>query len=171
MACKHQPEMKTIDNKDYSIKIPFDMNPVKGLNKNAELQFGNLDDNLSLIVLREKIDDVKATLKTIFQQNPDINTAQQTFAMSFDGYCDMVVFNLRESSKDFKIIFNNDTLINNLPAKIYTYSGDFNNNTSYCKLAIYKGKTFYYQLFTFSAPQNFKENEPQMFRIITSLKE
>ena len=171
MSCRKHVEFKTVGHKNYNIKIPIDLKSVRGLNKNAELQFGNLDNNLSVIVIRDEIDAVKKTAEIFFEQNTDIDSAQRVFALSFDGYCDMVIYTLKEKSSNFKIMLNSDTIINSIPAKIYTYSGDFNNNTSYCKLAIYAGKNDYYQVFSFSSPENYSQYSHVMMQIVSSLSE
>lgn len=161
-------ETKSSDS-TISLMLPPDMHAIKGLNQYAIMQYGNLDNSISVMVIADSIDLYNRLIDNYLEENPD--SVQFAAAKGFDGYCSMVVSQLMAESLKFTVSENRDTLINSMKVRALTYNAKYETDKSYIRLALYEGKASYYQVFAMISASKSDEYDKVMKRIVESMKE
>lgn len=160
-------EVKSNDS-TISLMLPPDMHTLKGFNNYAILQYGNLDNSLSVIVIADTISAYNALIDNYISENPD-SAAVFSSAKGFDGYCSMVISNLKAEAQKFDVSENTDTTVNSFKIRAFAYNAKYDTDKSYIRLAIYEGKVCYYQVFAMIKSTRADEFDAQMKRIVYSL--
>ncbi|MCQ2973904.1 MAG: hypothetical protein MJ211_03755 [Bacteroidales bacterium] len=153
----------------FSLLLPPDMHKLEGLNSDAQMQYGSLDKNLTVIAIKDNINNYNELVDSIVANTPD--SANFNLAHGFIGYYSLVLFNLKDNASKFKLVENYDTIINSLNTKFYSYNAIYDTDKSFVTLAIYQGKENYYQIFSMTPTNKSDENINIMKKIIFSFKE
>ncbi|MBP5369171.1 MAG: hypothetical protein J6Z01_12040 [Bacteroidales bacterium] len=161
-------ETKSSDS-TISLMLPPDMHAIKGLNQYAIMQYGNLDNSISVMVIADSIDLYNKLIDNYLIENPD--SVQFAAAKGFDGYCSMVVSQLMAEALKFTVSENRDTVINSMKVRALTYNAKYESDKSYIRLALYEGKASYYQVFAMISASKSDEYDKVMKRIVESMKE
>lgn len=161
-------EVKSNDS-TISLMLPPDMHTIKGLNQYAIMQYGNLDNSISVMVIADTISVYNNLIDNYLAENPD--SVQFAAAKGFDGYCSMVISNLKAASQKFSVSENIDTVINTMEVRSLAYNAKYETDKSYIRLALYEGKTSYYQVFAMISASKSEEYDKVMKRIVESMKE
>ena len=161
-------ETKSSDS-TISLMLPPDLHAIKGLNQYAIMQYGNLTNSMSVMVIADTISVYNNLIDNYLAENPD--SVQFAAAKGFDGYCSMVISNLKAASQTFTVSENTDTVINSMKARTLAYNAKYETDKSYIRLAIYEGKTCYYQVFAMISASKSDEYDKVMKRIAESMKE
>ena len=171
-ACAPNDNWVDVKSSDSTVllTLPPDMHTLKGFNNYAIMQYGNLENSLSVIVIADTIAAYNALIDNYIEQNPD-SAAVFSAAKGFDGYCSMVISNLKAEAQKFDVIENVDTVANSLTLRAFAYNAKYDTDKSFIRLAIYQGKLCYYQVFAMIKSTHAEEFDAQMKRMVYSLRE
>lgn len=156
-SCNHKTVFTevTINNR-YSISVPDYLQPCKDLHKDASMQYQNAEKGIYALVIDEK----KKTM-----QDYDIN-------YDIDAYFNNIAKQgFIESIKNGKISVPGRQEINGNKALIAEVTGKVEQTDVYYKLAIIETPYTFYQILSWTSAENKEKFEPDMVKMIESLKE
>ena len=143
-------------NNRYTIAIPTYMKACTDIQKDASLQYQNLEKDIYAIVIDEK----KVTM-----QDYDLNFNLDTYFnnISSQGFA--------ESIKNGKISIPGRQEINGNKALIADITGKLEENEVYYKFAVIETPYEFYQILTWTRADHRAALEPDMIKIVESFKE
>ncbi len=156
-SCNHKTVFTevTINNR-YSISVPDYLQPCKDLHKDASMQYQNAEKGIYALVIDEK----KKTM-----QDYDIN-------YDIDAYFNNIAKQgFIESIKNGKISVPGRQEINGNKALIAEVTGKVEQTDVYYKLAIIETPYTFYHILSWTSAENKEKFEPDMVKMIESLKE
>ncbi|HRG38478.1 MAG TPA: hypothetical protein PK289_08100 [Bacteroidia bacterium] len=142
--------------KKYSIQIPTYMKPCNDIQKDASLQYQNLEKDIYAIVIDEK----KVTM-----QNYDLNFNLDTY------YNNISSQGFSESIKNGKISIPGRQEINGNKALVSDITGKLEENEVFYKFAVIESPYEFYQILTWTRAEHREKMEKDMIKIIESFKE
>jgi len=153
----------TIENK-YSISLPsFLVKASTTLNAEASLQYLHTWKEFYVIVIDESKSEMQKALAD--------NNLTDKYSNDIKGYSDLLLNGFEQSisiSHKSDIV---DTLINNMPARVFTINGRVEGIDAFYSLAFIEGKERYYQIMTWTLSSKEYEYKDKMRKILYSLKE
>lgn len=152
----------TSDNK-FSISLPSFLTKVSNLNEDASLQYQHAWKEFYVIVIDETREEIQKALTD--------NNLTERYPNNIDGYADLILDNFTQSIVVSNKSIEIDTLINNLPAKVLTVSGQVEGIDAFYYLAFIEGKQRYYQIMTWTLSSKEYEHKEKMKRLLYSFKE
>lgn len=164
-ACgDNQPEeikWKSIDHDDFKIGLPEFMDEMQGLNEYAVMEYGNRDENLYLIILRDK--------KEVFL---DLLSLEDSLISQTDvhDYTGKIAEMMKENSgiSDFSVL---DTKTKNDWSTVFAaFSDRVDGKDYYYHLGITESADYFYQLMFFTPVTKKKEFIPVMDSSILSFQ-
>ncbi len=156
-ACNKETTFTEVNvNNRYTIQMPAYMKACNDIQKDASLQYQNLEKDIYAIVIDEK----KVTM-----QDYDLNFNLDTYynSISSQGFS--------ESIKNGKISIPGRQEINGNKALIADISGKLEENEVYYKFAVVETPYEFYQILTWTRVEHREELEKDMVKIIESFKE
>ncbi|HSH67010.1 MAG TPA: hypothetical protein VLB84_14760 [Bacteroidia bacterium] len=157
ISCNQETTFSEVNVNDrYSIMIPTYMKACNDIQKDASLQYQNLDKDVYVIVIDEK----KVTM-----QDYDLNFNLDSYynSISSQGFS--------ESIKNGKISIPGRQEINGNKALIADITGKLEENEVYYKLAVVETPYEFYQIMTWTRAAHREKLEKDMITIIESFKE
>lgn len=152
----------TVDNR-YSISIPSFLTEAKNLNDDASLQYQHALREFYVIVIDEPISDVQNILKD--------NDLTDLYSDDIGGYSDLVIAGIEQNILAPQKSTPIDTLVNNMPARLFTISGRFDHVDIFYSLGFIAGKERYYQIMTWTLLNKKEQYKEKMSKIIYSFTE
>lgn len=139
ISCVSEDETKTVVvNDKYSIELPKFLNKTNNLNDDASLQYQHILKQFYIIVIDESKGEFSSFLK--------INNLNYDYVNDINSYFTLINSSIKEIGKVYKEYSTNDTIINNLPAKITSFDINIDGENCSWILCIFEGKDNYYQL-------------------------
>ncbi|GLB53017.1 hypothetical protein NBRC110019_20570 [Neptunitalea chrysea] len=159
---EYELQVVTIAN-GYSLTIPEFLNPMPRLNREASLQYQNAFKEFYVIV----IDESKMRLKNEFERNGIIDKLPD----NLDEYTKLCLPSVQQSLKNYKKLSTIDTTINDMHAKLISFTGTIENIDIYYTIGYYESKDIYYQTLVWTTAQRKEEYKEQMNAILYTLTE
>lgn len=151
-----------IDNK-YSMELPDFLSHSTDLHDEASLQYDNRFREFYVLVLDEKIDEMN---KVIQQYG-----LEEVYTKDLDGYANLLLANLEQAVTNMQTSELIDTVINNLPAKYVTITGEVDDVRIFYTIAYLQGKKDYYQVTTWTLDEKEEQYKNRMKKMIATFKE
>lgn len=156
-SCNQETTFSEVNvNNRYSILMPSYMKPCNDIQKDASLQYQNLEKDVYAIVIDEK----KVTM-----QDYDLNFNLDTY------YNNISSQGFSESIKNGKISIPGRQEINGNKALIADISGKLEDNDVYYKFAVIETPYEFYQILTWTRESHRQKLEKDMIKMIESFKE
>ncbi len=156
-SCHEETKFTEVNiNNRYTIEIPTYMKPCSDIQKDASLQYQNLEKDVYAIVIDEK----KVTMQD-YNLSFDLDTYFNN--ISSQGFS--------ESIKNGKISIPGRQEINGNKALIADITGRLEGNDVYYKFAVVETPYEFYQILTWTRADHRESLEPDMIKIIESFKE
>nr|MBC7613258.1 hypothetical protein [Pseudopedobacter sp.] len=163
-SCKPNDEQKTVKvDRKYTITIPSFLTKVSSLNEDASLQYQHAWKEFYIIVIDES--------KLEMQKALDDNNFNESYSNDIKGYSELVLKNFEQKMSNAHKSTITDTLVNNMPARLLTISGQVSGIDAFYSLGFIQGKERYYQIMAWTASSKEFEYKDKMKQIIYSLKE
>ncbi|MCR5860915.1 hypothetical protein LRS05_01585 [Flavobacterium sp. J372] len=147
----------------YSLDLPKSFKKAKGLNPEASLEYMDAANRLYVIVIDEQKD---AVINAIVE-----NGLENTYSPDLNGYSQLLADTMKPNLKAGTIEPFKDTIINGLKARKTDLEGIVENLRIHYKLGVVEGKNRFYQIMTWTAPDDLQKNQEEMQAIINSFKE
>ena len=163
-SCQSGNTLKTVTIEErYSISVPSFLSEGRNLNEDASLQYQNMWKEFYVIV----IDESKSEL------HEALNQANRTEIYSNDlkGYSELLINGFEQGISVTHKSEPIDTLINNMPAKLLTISGQVNGIDIFYSIAFIEGEHLYYQIMAWTLLDKRSQHEELMSKVIHSLVE
>lgn len=157
VSCRQETTFTEVNiNNRYTIEIPTYMKPCSDIQKDASLQYQNLEKDVYAIVIDEK---------KVAMQNYDLSFTLDNYfnSISSQGFS--------ESIKNGKISIPGRQEINGNKALIADITGRLEDNDVYYKFAVIETPYEFYQVLTWTRADHRASLEPDMIKIIESFKE
>jgi len=157
-----EEEIVTVEGR-YAISIPSFLTEVTTLNEDASLQYQNPFKEFYVIVIDEPKSELEKALKD--------NNLTDSYSSDLNGYSDLLLSGMEQSisvENKSKII---DKVVNKMPAKFLTISGQVQGIDAFYALAFFEGKERYYQVMSWTLADRKNQHKEEMNRILHSLKE
>lgn len=163
-ACSTAPKVKTITvAQQYTLDVPEPFYEMKSLHDMASLEYGNEVDEFYVIV----IDESKAEFKKALEEN----SLLELYPCNVDGYSNILIQNFDKNVADIAKSPVQDTIINNLPARLINVSGKVNNISVSYTYAFIEGKERFYQVMTWTLLDRRVKYNRAMKKLVSSFKE
>lgn len=157
LSCNRETTFSEVNiNNRYSIQMPSYMKPCNDIQKDASLQYQNLEKDIYAIVIDEK---------KITMQNYDLNFNLDTY------YNNISSQGFSESIKNGKISIPGRQEINGHKALIADITGKLEDNEVYYKFAVVETPYEFYQIMTWTRASHRDKLEKDMTKMIESFKE
>ena len=163
-SCQSGNTLKTVTIEDrYSISVPSFLSEGSNLNPVASLQYQNVWKEFYVIV----IDESKSELHEALSQT---NRAE-IYSNDLKGYSELLINGFEQGVSVIHKSEPIDTLINNMPAKLLTISGQVNGIDIFYSIAFIEGEHQYYQIMVWTLLEKKNQFEDLMSEVIHSLVE
>jgi hypothetical protein len=157
ISCNRETTFSEVNVNDrYTILIPTYMKPCNDIQKDASLQYQNLEKDIYAIVIDEK---------KITMQDYDLNFNLDTY------YNNISSQGFSESIKNGKISIPGRQEINGNKALVADITGKLEDNDVYYKFAVVETPYEFYQILTWTRASHREKLEKDMVKMIESFKE
>lgn len=164
ISCQEAEEVREITVADrYAITIPAFLTKARNLNDDASLQYQHLRKEFYVIVIDEPKADV---WKVVGENDPEEN-----YPHDLDGYAQLHLQSMENGLSDAKLSEIETAEVNDMPARIATVSGEYNNVHIYYSRSFIEGKDRYYQVVVWTLSHKKQQYKNMMNKIHYSLKE
>jgi hypothetical protein len=164
ISCSKTESAETVNiGGRYSIDLPKSFKKANRLNPEASLEYMDAVNGLYVIVIDEQKD---AVINAIVE-----NGLENTYSPDLKGYSQLLADTMKPNLKAGTIKPFNDTIINGLNARKTDLEGIVENLRIHYELGVVEGKNRFYQIMTWTTPNDLLKNQEQMQAIISSFKE
>ena len=163
-SCQSSNTLKTVTIEDrYSISVPSFLTEGRNLNEVASLQYQNIWKEFYVIVIDESKSELHEAL---------IHTNQtEVYSDDLKGYSELLINGFEEGVNVIQKSESTDAMINNMPAKLLTISGQVNGIDIFYSIAFIEGEHQYYQILVWTLLDKKNQYEDLMNKVIHSLVE
>lgn len=166
LSCQPE-EDKTVTVEDkFSIVIPYRLLETDGLNENATLQYEHAGKDFVLMVFEEEKEKAHEALNAA-----SIVLGEKKIPENIDGYTNLLMQNYRETFSISEEIEITDSLINDMPAKVASFTGKSDDEELYFLIGFIEGAQMYYRIVNFTLTSKEQDYKEKMKNIIYSIKE
>lgn len=156
-------QLVTIGSK-YSISLPSFLTKARvPLNDDASLQYMNTWKEFYVIVIDESKSEMQKALID--------NDLSDVYSSDIIGYSDLLIDSFEKEVSTYNKSDIIDTKINDLPARLLSFSGRIEGIDVYYSIAFVEGKERYYQIMTWTLTSKKSQYNDRMEKIIHSFNE